>query len=73
VFRLRRRVEWRDIDMAQHVNNAVYLAYLDDCGLQVAAAHGWPPSRMQAEGFAIVTRRQRILHPILRPGDHMGS
>ena len=60
VFRLRRRVEWRDIDTAQHVNNAAYLAYLEDCGVQVAAAHGWPMSRMQAEGFAIVARRHRI-------------
>jgi acyl-CoA thioester hydrolase len=60
VFRLRRLVEWRDIDPEQHVNNAVYLSYLEDCGVQVAAAHGWPMSRMQAEGFAIVARRHRI-------------
>jgi acyl-CoA thioester hydrolase len=60
VFQLRRRVEWRDIDPAQHVNNAVYLSYLEDCGVQVAAAHGWPMSRVQAEGFAIVARRHRI-------------
>jgi acyl-CoA thioester hydrolase len=60
VFRLRRRVEWRDIDLEQHVNNAVYLSYLEDCGVQVAAAHGWPMSRVQTEGFAIVARRHRI-------------
>jgi len=60
VFWLRRRVEWRDIDPAQHVNNAVHLAYLEDCGLQVAAAHGWPMARMQAEGFVIVVRRHQI-------------
>jgi len=60
VFRLRRRVEWRDIGPEQHVNNAVYLSYLEDCGVQVAAAHGWPMSRVQAEGFAIVARRHRI-------------
>jgi acyl-CoA thioester hydrolase len=60
VFRLRRRVEWRDIDLAQHVNNAVYLSYLEDCGVQVAVAHGWPMSRMKGEGFAIVARRHRI-------------
>jgi acyl-CoA thioester hydrolase len=60
VFRLRRRVEWRDIGPEQHVNNAVYLSYLEDCGVQVAAAHGWPMSRGQAEGFAIVARRHRI-------------
>ncbi len=60
VFRLRRRVEWRDIDPAQHVNNAVYLAYLEDCAIQAAATHGWPEARMGAEGFAIVARRYRI-------------
>lgn len=60
VLRLRRRVEWRDIDMAQHANNAVHLAYLEDCAVRAAGAHGWPPSRMQAEGFAIVAQRYRI-------------
>jgi acyl-CoA thioester hydrolase len=60
VFRLWRRVEWRDIAPEQHVNHAVYLAYLEDCGVQVAAAHGWPMSRVQAEGFVIVARRHRI-------------
>ena len=53
VYRMRRRVEWRDLDETQHVNNAAYLAYLEDCGLQVCAAHGWPLARMQEEGFAI--------------------
>ncbi|MEJ2560224.1 MAG: thioesterase family protein [Anaerolineae bacterium] len=60
VFRLRRRVEWRDIDPAQHVNNAVYLAYMEDCAVQVAAAHNWPLARMGAEGFAVVARRHQI-------------
>jgi acyl-CoA thioester hydrolase len=60
VYRMRRRVEWRDLDDTQHVNNAAYLAYFEDCGLQVCAAHGWPLARMQEAGFAIVARRQRI-------------
>jgi acyl-CoA thioester hydrolase len=60
VFRQRRRVEWRDLDQAGHVNNAVYLAYVEDCGIQMVAAHGWPLARMAAEGFAIVARQQRI-------------
>ena len=60
VFRARRRVEWRDIDPAGHVNNAVYLAYIEDCGIQVAAAYGWPMARMAAEGFALVARRHQI-------------
>lgn len=64
VFTLRRRVEWRDIDMAQHVNNAVYLAYIDDCGMQVAAAYGWPVARMREVGFAIVARWHHIEYKV---------
>lgn len=60
VFRQRRRVEWRDLDPGQHVNNAVYVAYIEDCALQQAATYGWPPERMQADGFAIVARRHQL-------------
>lgn len=60
VFSMRRRVEWRDIDPMRHVNNATYLAYVEDCGLQVAAAYGWPLARMWAEGFGIIARRHQI-------------
>jgi acyl-CoA thioester hydrolase len=61
VFTMRRRVAWRDVDMAQHVNNANYMAYAEDCAVQAAAAHGWPVARMMAEGgFAIIARRYRI-------------
>lgn len=60
VFKMRRRVTWQDVDSARHVNNAVYLAYVEDCGVQVAAAHGWPLKRIWAEKFAIVARRHQI-------------
>ncbi len=60
VFRLRRRVEWRDIDAAQHVNNAVYMAYVEDCGMRAMAEHGWPLARLHSEGVAVVARRQQI-------------
>lgn len=60
VFILRRHVTWQDIDPAQHVNNAAYLAYCEDAGVQVAAAYGWPMSRMAAEGFGIIARRHHI-------------
>jgi acyl-CoA thioester hydrolase len=60
LFTARRRVEWRDIDPAGHVNNANYLAYLEDCAVQTAAAHGWPMARMIAAGFGIFARRYRI-------------
>jgi acyl-CoA thioester hydrolase len=61
-FRQRRRVEWRDIDQARHVNNAVYLSYIEDCGMQMAAAYGWPLARMTEEGVAIVARQHRIAY-----------
>jgi acyl-CoA thioester hydrolase len=60
VYRLRRRVEWQDLDPGQHVNNAVYLSYAEGCGVQVAEAHGWSLARMAAEGFAVVVRQLRI-------------
>lgn len=59
-FAVRRRAEWRDIDPAQHVNNAVYLAYMVDCGMQAAASCGWPVGRMHAAGFDLAARRCRI-------------
>jgi acyl-CoA thioester hydrolase len=60
LFSMQRRVRWQDIDPARHVNNAVYLAYVDDCAWQVSAAHGWPAERLAAEGFAIIVRLHRI-------------
>ncbi len=59
-FRLRARVEWRDIDGLHHVNNASYLSYVEECNIQAAAALGWPVDRILGEGMAIVARRYRI-------------
>jgi acyl-CoA thioester hydrolase len=60
VFSTIRRVIWRDIDSQQHVNNAVYLEYVEECGFQVLAAHGWPVQRMMKEGFVILVRKNQI-------------
>jgi acyl-CoA thioester hydrolase len=60
MFTHRRTVEWRDIDMAQHVNNAVYLNYLEECTILAAEAHRWPVTRSNAEGFAIIARQHHI-------------
>jgi acyl-CoA thioester hydrolase len=59
-FRLSRQVEWRDLDQVQHVNNAVYLAYIEDCGVKATTAHGWPPVRMQEAGPNFLARRHQI-------------
>jgi acyl-CoA thioester hydrolase len=60
VYSLQRRVEWRDIDAAGHVNNAVYMNYLEDAGIQAARACGWPVGRMMNIGIAIMARRYQI-------------
>ena len=60
VFITRHRVTWREIDGAQHVNNSNYLAYAEDCAMQVMAAHGWPSARMWSDGVAPVARRHQI-------------
>jgi acyl-CoA thioester hydrolase len=67
MFRTRRRVEFRDLDPVQHVNNAVYLEYVSECGFQVVAHFNWPLERMLAHGFGIFLRRNRIeyLQPAL--------
>jgi acyl-CoA thioester hydrolase len=59
-FHQQRRVEWRDLDPAGHVNNAVHLAYIEECGLRMLAAHGWSIARMAAAGFTVVARQHRI-------------
>jgi acyl-CoA thioester hydrolase len=59
-FQQRRRVEWRDLDMVGHVNNAVYLQYIEDCGLQMMADRGWPLARLAALGLFITARKHLI-------------
>jgi acyl-CoA thioester hydrolase len=60
IVRVRRRVEWRDIDPAQHVNNANYLTYIEECNVAAAAAYGWPLARIMERGVGIVAHRYRI-------------
>ena len=62
VFCEQRTVTWQDLDSAQHVNNAVYLDYVEQCGLSVVAAHGWPLQRMAQAGFGILVRKHQILY-----------
>ena len=60
VFTMQRRVEWRDIDAAQHVNNATYFNYMEECGVQAVDSAGWSMGRMWDEGVAIFARRYQI-------------
>lgn len=67
VFSMRRQVVFSDIDTMQHVNNARYLDFISECGMEVLSAHGWPWRRIVGDGFAIFLRRLRIqyLQPAL--------
>jgi acyl-CoA thioester hydrolase len=59
-FVMHKRVEWRDIDSAQHLNNAAYLNYIEDCAIQAAASRDWPMSRMREGGFGFVARQHHL-------------
>ena len=61
-FKQVRRAEWRDVDAAGHVNNTVYLSYVEECALRALAARGWPHSRLDSKGLTIATRLHRIVY-----------
>jgi acyl-CoA thioester hydrolase len=60
MYTFRRPVEWRDLDPGQHVNNAVYLAYLEDGGRQALSALGWTPDALRTSGYCLGTQRFQI-------------
>ena len=53
VFRMVRQVEWRDLDIGQHVNNAVYLAFLEEAAIRHYDSRQWSLAKMNKEGFGI--------------------
>jgi acyl-CoA thioester hydrolase len=59
-FQARRSVRWQDLDSAHHVNNAMYLAYLEECGVGAAMECGWSPLRMADEGFTLEGQQHQI-------------
>jgi len=60
VFSMHRRVAWQDIDSMQHVNNSVYMDYINECGFRVCSAFHWPWQRMREQGFAIFLRQAHL-------------
>lgn len=59
-FAVRRRPEWRDIDGAHHVNNTIYIGYLEECALLSQQAQGWPLARLLEGGAGPLPSRYRI-------------
>jgi acyl-CoA thioester hydrolase len=72
IFRYSRAVEFRDIDPMQHLNNAAYLTYAEDCAMHLSEAYGWPLARQLEDGIAFVARKNQIEYrlPAL-PGDEL--
>ena len=61
-FRVRHRVQWRELDPTGHVNNAIYAEWGEDGGMQCIAHYKWPAARMAEAGLGIFYRRMWIEH-----------
>lgn len=65
-FRMPVRVRFHECDPLGHVNNAVYLTYLEQAAIDHAAAVGWPQHVLERDvGGVFVARRHEIDY--LRP------
>jgi acyl-CoA thioester hydrolase len=53
-YRNRRRVQFHEVDAAQHVNHAVYLRWAGQAYFDAIRAGGYPPERMHREGWAVL-------------------
>ncbi len=55
------RVRFHECDPFGHVNNAVYLGFLEQVAIDHSAAAGWPAARLQSEiGAVFVARKHEI-------------
>ena len=57
---MQRKVEWRDLDSLEHVNNATYAEFAESAMIQALAAVGWSPSEFKNQDLAVVVRRIHI-------------
>lgn len=55
-----RDIEWRDLDLLEHVNNATYADFAEEAAAQALAAAGWSRSHLKAHDYSIVNRRFHI-------------
>ena len=59
-FVMERRVEERDLDQMDIVDNTVYAAYVEEAAAQALAAVGWSPAELKTQGLAVRNRRIHI-------------
>jgi acyl-CoA thioester hydrolase len=59
-YTMQRQVESMDLDVYEHVNNAVYINYAEEATTQDFASRGWSPVRLADANLTITTRRLHI-------------
>lgn len=60
VFMSQRVVDWRDLDVQEHVNNAAYAEFAEQAAVQAFETLGWSPDRFKAQDLAVRNRRLHI-------------
>lgn len=59
-FSYRKIVGWHDIDSMWHVNNAIYLNYIDEADIITLETCGFPLQRMVQDGITFVSKSQHV-------------
>lgn len=62
VFQMRKKVEFRDLDMLRHVNNATYLSYMITAEIEATVMGGLPWKLVMDSNESNVSRWSRVLY-----------
>ena len=59
-FVMQRQVESMDLDVYDHVNNAIYLDYAEEAAAQDFSSKGWSPAKLTEANLMVAIRRVHI-------------
>lgn len=59
-YTMTRTVEWPDLDMLEHVNNAIYANFAEEALVRSLARLGWSPTRLKGQAMEQRIRRLHI-------------
>jgi YbgC/YbaW family acyl-CoA thioester hydrolase len=59
-FTMQRQVQWMDLDVYEHVNNAAYVNYAEEAAVQDFSARGWNPGKLAEANLTVAIRRLHI-------------
>jgi acyl-CoA thioester hydrolase len=62
VFQMRKKVEFRDLDIHRHVNNATYLSYMITAEIEATVRGGFPWKHVMDSNEGNVLRWSRVLY-----------